>query len=118
MSLMLAIAVATAAPTRAADNSDAAHNLASRLGSAVEKCWIKSNDVAFADYIYSPEPNATNGPRILLVPRKNPAAAPALAIEINPAGEHVSVYGQLATSPQAGRIGTDLRRWIAGETAC
>jgi hypothetical protein len=52
------------------------------------------------------------------VPRKNPAAAPALAIEINPAGEHVNVYGKLATSPQAGRIGADLRRWIAGETAC
>jgi hypothetical protein len=101
-----------------AANSDRAYNLATRLGPLIEKCWIQSHDPTFADYIYSPEPNATNGPRILLVPRKNPAAPPSLVIEISKEGAHVSVYGSLATSPQAGRIEGDLQRWIAQGDSC
>ena len=102
----------------AAANSDKAYQLATTIGPIIEKCWIKSNDPAFADYIYSPEPNASSGPRILIVPRKNPAAAPALAIQINPEGTHVSVFGRLAESPQAGRISADLKRWLAGGSEC
>ncbi len=115
--LTLVAALLTGAQARAA-NSDRAYNLATRLGPLIEKCWIQSHDAAFADYIYSPEPNATNGPRILLVPRKNPAAPPSLVIEINKEGAHVSVYGALATSPQAGRIEGDLQRWIAQGDSC
>ena len=93
-------------------------NLATRLGASIEKCWIASKDPAFASYIYSPEPNATGGPRILLVPRKTPTGAPALVVQVVENGNHVSVFGALATSPEAGRIGTDLRRWISGGEGC
>ena len=110
--------MALANPGAAAVNSDKAYNLATRLGPIIETCWIKSNDPSFADYIYSPEPNASNGPRILIVPRKNPVGAPVLAIQINPEGNHVSVFGYLAQSPQAGRIGADLKRWLAGSDSC
>ncbi len=117
MSALVALAaLPLAAPAHAVD--DKAYNLATHLGAAIEKCWIASGDAAFANYIYSPEPNATNGPRILLVPRKSPTAAPALVVEVVKAGRHVSVYGALATSAQAGRIGGVLKRWIAGGDSC
>jgi hypothetical protein len=107
---------ALAAPAGAAD--DKSYNLATRLGAQIEKCWIASKDPAFASYIYSPEPNATGGPRILLVPRKTPTGAPSLVVQVVENGNHVSVFGALATSPAAGRIGSDLRRWISGGEGC
>ena len=109
--------LATQGPANAT-NSDKAYNLATHLSSAIKKCWIDSGDTTFANYVYSPEPNATNGPRILIVPRANPSANPDLVIEINTSGGHVSVYGPFATSGQASRIGADLQRWIAGGDAC
>jgi hypothetical protein len=110
--------IAASLPANAAANSDKAYNLATRLAATIKKCWIDSGDATFADYVYSPEPNATNGPRILIVPRKAPSAPPVLVIEINTSGGHVSVYGPFATSPQAARIGADLRRWIGGSDSC
>lgn len=107
---------ALAAPAAAAD--DKSYNLATRLGAQIEKCWIASKDPAFAAYIYSPEPNATGGPRILVVPRKTPTGAPALVVQVVDGGNHVSVFGALATSPAAGRIGSDLKRWINGGEGC
>lgn len=103
---------------RAAANSDRAYNMAVRLMPVIKKCWIDSGDAAFAGYVYSPEPNATNGPRILIVPRTDPSAPPALVIEISNSGGHVDVYGPLATSPSAPRISADLRRWLDGSLSC
>ena len=110
------LAMTLAAPAHAAD--DRSYNLATRLGASIEKCWIASKDPAFASYIYSPEPNASKGPRILLVPRKAPTGAPALVVEVVDGGNHVSVYGALATSTHAGRISADLKRWINGGEGC
>jgi hypothetical protein len=112
------VALLAACPPAAATNSDKAYNLATRLSATIKKCWIDSGDATFANYVYSPEPNASNGPRILIVPRANPSANPVLVIEINTSGGHVSVYGPFATSPQASRIGADLQRWIAGSDGC
>jgi hypothetical protein len=112
------LALLAAHSPASATNSDKAYNLATHLSSAIKKCWIDSGDTTFANYVYSPEPNATNGPRILIVPRSNPSANPVLVIEINTSGGHVSVYGPFATSGQASRIGADLQRWIAGGDAC
>ena len=108
----------TGTPAAAATNSDKAYNLATRLAATIKKCWIDSGDATFADYVYSPEPNATNGPRILIVPRKAPSAPPVLVVEISNSGGHVSVYGPFATSPQSGKIGADLKRWIGGSDGC
>jgi len=113
----LAGSLAACLPAAAA-NSDKAYNLATRLAGTIKKCWIDSGDATFADYVYSPEPNASNGPRILIVPRKAPSAPPVLVVEVNTSGGHVSVFGPFATSSQAGRIGTDLKRWIGGSDAC
>ncbi len=102
-----------------AQSSDAAYDLATRLGAAMERCWFAGGDRDFGDYVYSPEPNATGGPRILVVPRASPGERPVLVIQITEQGgkPHVNVYGPFA-STLAERIGRDLRRWMGGSDAC
>jgi hypothetical protein len=114
----LAMAAAAGAVTPAGAVGDKAYNLATRLAAAIERCWITSGDAAFADYVYSPEPNNNAGPRILIVPRASPGERPLLVIEINNAGTNVNAYGPLAQSAHANRIGADLRRWINGGDGC
>jgi hypothetical protein len=114
----LALVVATTAVAPVGAVGDKAYSLATRLASAIERCWIASGDPAFADYVYSPEPNNNAGPRILIVPRAAPGERPLLVIEIDNAGTNVNAYGPLAQSAQAGRIGADLRRWINGGDGC
>ncbi|HMN88045.1 MAG TPA: hypothetical protein PKA74_18975 [Bauldia sp.] len=115
-----AVALAATALPAAAQSSDLAYNTATRVGAAIETCWFKSGDGAFASYVYSPEPNASGGPRILIVPRDQPAATPLLAIQFieMKGGISIRAFGPLATSSQAPRIGADLKRWLAGGTGC
>lgn len=123
---MLAAALGTAVTLAAfplpaaAQTSDLAYQTATRIGASIETCWFKSGDAAFTGYVYSPEPNASAGPRILIVPRDQPAATPLLAIQFIDKGGRIdiSAFGPLATSEHAGRIGADLRRWIAGGGGC
>jgi hypothetical protein len=117
----LAAALAAAVPLPAmAQASDAAYALANRLGAAMERCWFMGGDPVFGAYVYSLEPNATGGPRILVVPRDSREGRPVLVIEILGAGPkpRVNVYGPLAAGPGADRIGRDLRRWLDGGDGC
>jgi hypothetical protein len=100
-----------------AQASDQAYQTIKSLGAAMDRCWFASNDPAFAGYSYSPEPNASTGPRILIVPKSSPQERPVLVIVVAP-GNNLSAFGPMTTSPLAGRIGADLRRWIGGSTAC
>jgi hypothetical protein len=116
--LLLFMSTMLAGPA-SGQNSDAAYALATRLGSVMERCWFAGSDRDFGAYVYSPEPNATGGPRILVVPRASPDGRPVLVIQIT-AGSgkpHVNVYGPLATTV-ADRIGRDLRRWLGGGDSC
>ncbi|HET7714042.1 MAG TPA: hypothetical protein VFK86_00290 [Bauldia sp.] len=108
------------AVTATAQPTDAAYALANRLGAALERCWFMGGDPVFGDYVYSPEPNATGGPRILVVPRASREGRPVLVIEILGGGAkpRVNVYGPLAAGPAADRIGRDLRRWLDGGDGC
>ncbi len=103
-----------------AQPSDAAYALANRLGAAMERCWFMGGDPVFGAYVYSLEPNATGGPRILVVPRDSREGRPVLVIDILGAGPkpRVNVYGPLAAGPGADRIGRDLRRWLDGGDGC
>lgn len=115
----LAMLGATAAPA-SAQPSQAAYDLYSRLAATMETCWFGPNATDFAAYVYSPEPNATGGPRILVVPRNSPHELPVLVVEISaPGGKpKLNVYGPLAGSNLAPRIGADLRRWMDGGNSC
>jgi hypothetical protein len=109
------------APPALAQNSDAAYTLATRLGAVMERCWFQGGDADFGNYVYSPEPNATGGPRILVVPRASPDGRPVLVIQIidtDGGKPRVSVYGPLADTSAADRIRRDLRRWLDGGDAC
>lgn len=103
-----------------AQPSDASYALANRLGAAMERCWFMGGDPVFGAYVYSLEPNATGGPRILVVPRDSREGRPVMVIEILGAGPkpRVNVYGPLAAGPGADRIGRDLRRWLDGGDGC
>jgi hypothetical protein len=103
-----------------AQTTDAEYATLTRIGAAIERCWFQSGDPAFNDYVYSPEPNASSGGRILIVPRNMPVGAPLLVIEVREKSGKPSInaFGPLATSNQAGRIGADLRRWLAGGEGC
>jgi len=103
-----------------AQPSQAAYALSTRLTAAMEQCWFGPNATDFAGYVYSSEPNAAGGPRILIVPKDAPTALPVLVIEITmPGGNpHLNVYGPLAGGAQAPRIAADLRRWMGGSTRC
>ena len=107
-------------PPASAQPSDAAYALAARLGNIMERCWFAGSDPMFGQYVYSPEPNATGGPRILVVPRATPDGRPVLVIEILDGGgkPRVNVFGPLANGAAADRIGSDLRRWLDGRDAC
>ena len=120
LALIAGLAALAPLPAAVAQPSDAAYAFATRLGAAMERCWFMGGDRDFGDYVYSPEPNATGGPRILVVPRASPDGRPLLVIEILGAGPkpRVNVYGPLAAGPAADRIGRDLRRWLDGGNAC
>lgn len=112
------IALILLSPSAAlAQASEQAYETIQRIGGAMERCWFNSGDPAFAGYAYSPEPNATTGPRILIVPKDSPEERPALVIEIR-AGNNINAFGTLTASALAPRIQADLTRWLRGGGAC
>lgn len=104
----------------AAQPSDAAYALVNTLSAAMKRCWFMGGDPMFGDFVAAPEPNATGGPRILVVPRASREGRPVLVIEILGGGPKpkVNVYGPLATGAAGERIGRDLRRWLDGGDGC
>lgn len=101
----------------AAQPSQAAYTLYSRLAKAMDQCWFGPNATDFAQYVYSPEPNAAGGPRILVVPKNAPHELPVLVVEITAVGG-LNVYGPLAGTSLSTRIAADLRRWLGGSDSC
>jgi hypothetical protein len=121
LALAASLLLAAPVPARAAgDSGGTTHDLAARLGAAMQRCWFAGGDRHFGDYVYSPEPNASGGPRILVVPRTVPDGRPVLVIEIREVDgrPHINVYGPLATGPVAERVAADLRRWLDGVEGC
>ena len=117
----IAVAMAATAPVVAvAQPSDAAYALVNRLSAAMKRCWFMGGDPMFGNYVAAPEPNASGGPRILVVARNTPDGRPVLVLEILGAGPkpRVNVYGPLAVGAAADRIGRDLRRWLDGGDGC
>ena len=104
----------------AAQASQAGYEFTRKLGAEMDQCWFGSNGGDFAKYVYSPEPNAAGGPRILIVPKNAPHERPAMVIDIRMQGSkpNLNVYGPLAGSSLKNRIAKDLRRWMDGGSGC
>lgn len=96
------------------------------VGKAAQTCWFKSKDRAFTGYRLADEVNSPAGrPRLLLVPRRDPGALPALVIQAETRGDaatgtfsDVQAYGPLLSSPHGKRITDDVRRWAGGDSSC
>ena len=94
--LLLAAAMgfspAVAVPAAAQPNKEA-YALYNRFVTAMERCWFGPNATDFAQYVYSPEPNAATGPRILVVaPSTTPAhidEEPVDVLILSPRNPHV-----------------------------
>jgi hypothetical protein len=114
--LFLLAACQSSAPTTPATATNEMHALARTLGNTMARCWFASGDAAFASYIYSPEPNAVQ-PRVLIVPKDQPAERPVLVVEASGAAS-VSTYGPLLDTPAGPRIRADLDRWAKGNESC
>ena len=85
-----------------------------KVNAQAHRCWLPDAD--FKAYGIVPELDTTGTPRLLVVPRGKPRALPNLVIAAH--GASVQVYGPLAASPLAPRIGADVSRWAKGATGC
>ena len=114
--LALLAACQSTDPSPQAPASREAQALARKTGETIGRCWFADQETAFAGYIYSPEPNAVQ-PRVLIVPKDQPAERPVLVVEASGAASLVS-YGPLLKTPVAARIRSDLARWAKGGDSC
>jgi hypothetical protein len=93
---------------------------------SAQDCWFRSNDRAFREYRLADEVNSPAGrPRILLVPRQDPAALPLLVVQAEQRGDlasgrytDIQTFGPILASPSGKRIADDVRRWSGGDRAC
>lgn len=124
-SIIMSIAIASIVPLAACQSPDPAPQvtassetqaLARKIGETIGRCWFSAGETAFAGYIYSPEPNAVR-PRVLIVPKDQPAERPLLVVEATSASS-VESYGPLLGTANATRISADLGRWAKGGDSC
>lgn len=86
---------------------------------AAHKCWIASKDPAFKPYRLANELNSFTGqPRFLLVPAKDYGGRPLLVVQAKGNSSRVEVFGPLMSEPLGSRIGTDVHRWMLGDSSC
>ena len=121
----LAIALSACA-TRAPDYLEYAayqdtDTVANRIAERVGACWFNGGNRTFARFAYAPELNSFSGkPRILIVPKSDPAGLPQLVIEVSK-GKHATVvklFGPLLATAGGTAIQRDVERWADGSTDC
>ena len=122
-----ALATALAAcTTRAPDYLEYAayqdtNTVASRITERVGACWFEDGNDAFARFAYAPELNSFSGkPRILIVPKSDPAGLPQLVIEVSEGKRAtvVKLFGPLLATSRGTAIQRDVERWADGGTDC
>jgi hypothetical protein len=87
----------------------------------VQACWFVKDDPALKGYKMAPEINSYAGkPRILIVPRSNPAGLPELVAQaerINGRTTFTS-FGPLLKTKDGPRLDASLRAWARGSHTC
>lgn len=119
--LGLAVAACQSSPksTPAPSGKSAALLAMEQVAISAHKCWIASKDPAFKAYQMANELNSFSGtPRFLLVPAKHYGGKPLLVVQARGNSSRVEVFGPLMAEPLGARIGADIARWQAGNTAC
>jgi len=116
----------TACTTRAPDYLEYAayqdtNTVASRIAERVGACWFKDGNNAFSRFAYAPELNSFSGkPRILIVPKADPAGLPQLVIEVSDGARAtvVKLFGPLLATSRGTSIQRDVERWADGGMDC
>jgi hypothetical protein len=97
------------------------NTIASRIAERVGACWFDDGNRTFARFAYAPELNSFSGkPRILVVPKDNPAGLPHLVIEVSEGKRAtvVKLFGPLLATDRGSAIQRDVERWADGGTGC
>jgi hypothetical protein len=97
------------------------NSVAARIAERVGACWFADGETAFTRFAYAPELNSFSGrPRILIVPRANPAGLPQLVVEVSKGKRAtvVKLFGPLLASAGSATIQADVERWADGGTEC
>ena len=125
---LLSLAACQLGPSQALSlkSNDDATQIMVAIASAAQTCWFKSKDIAFSGYRLANEVNSPAGrPRVLLVPKRDPAALPLLVIQAERRGDTASgtytdiqTFGPILSSSQGKRITDDVKRWSSGNKDC
>ncbi len=86
-----------------------------------QACWFKGNDPALRPYKLASEVNSFSGkPRILIVPRNNPAGLPKLVAQAERQSGRTSftTFGPLLDTKDGPRLKANLNAWARGSSAC
>jgi hypothetical protein len=92
-----------------------------RVARQAQQCWFKQNDPAFAQFSMATELNSHAGrPRVLIVPKSNPAGLPKLVIqaERNVGITGVATFGPLLDTKDGARIQESISKWAGGSSSC
>ncbi len=87
----------------------------------VQSCWFAKKDPALKGYTMAPEVNSYSGkPRILIVPRNNPAGLPKLVAQAERLNGRTSftTFGPLLATADGPRLEASLRAWAQGSRSC
>ena len=87
----------------------------------VQQCWFKKKDPAFRAYKMASELDSYSGkPRILIVPKSNPAGLPKLVAQAERIKGTVQFtsFGPLLASAEGSRLNNQLLRWSQGTKTC
>ena len=92
-----------------------------KVATQAQLCWFKKNDPAFTNFSMATELNSHAGrPRVLIVPKNNPAGLPKLVIQaeriVGISG--VSTFGPLLDSSDGARIQDSVSKWATGNKNC
>lgn len=92
-----------------------------RVARQAQNCWFVQKDPGFTEYRMATELNSHVGrPRILIVPKNNPAGLPKLVVqaERNVGITGVATFGPLLDGPNGAKIQNAISKWAAGQTGC
>ncbi len=90
-----------------------------KVAVAANRCWFKSGDAAFRTYAFAPELTSFSGrPRILLTRKGSSDIRPLLVVQAEGKPARLSAFGPLMDEQIGTRVGTDVKRWAAGNSNC
>jgi len=87
----------------------------------VQKCWFKGGNTNFRKFRMANELNSYAGrPRLLLVPKNNPAGLPSLVVQAHSMDDltRLHVFGPLLATNAGKTISADIKNWTSGKTTC